>query len=355
MVEFCIELFDLWGVPESIYTDNGAEFQGYFTRAEPILNRILESDGGFKHDKHRAGNPQATGKVEVAHKWAEKMDRYVGLAVSEGQKVTVENLNPFADDICNFYNNRIQRTTKQTPEARWFGKRIVVRKLPREIIESALISDEFEAMLDGSMTFAHKGTIYQVPGVQPFVNYIGQKISVVVPVNIDFILLTLPDKSEHEIEKIIASADTAGDYKTNADSTAQDLKKRLKTTRREEIKTIKQKSRTTGEIAPVPHFNVPIEVPQTNVTPFPHQERVITPEEVAAVAAVPPSIMNGKQIDYWQAVGMFADKFEAPAECREFLATVFADFDEKLLSNDVQQSIENREIHTTKTQLRAVK
>lgn len=355
MVEFCIELFTFWGVPKVIYSDNGAEFKGYFIRAEKILKAILEADGGFEHKRHLPGNSQASGKVENAHKWAEKMDKYVGLAVSEGQGVTIDDLNPFADDVCKYYNARVQRSTMQTPDARWFSTRIVVRTLPSEIIESALLADEFETTLDASLTFAHKGIVYKVPGKQPFVNFIGSKINVVVPINIDLILLTLPDKSEHEIEKVIATADVAGDYKSHAESVAQDIKKRLKATRKAAIKEIKLKQKQTGEIAPVPHYNVRIETPATNVAHFPHQERIITPEEVAAVAVVPPSVYKGKQISYWEAVGIFADSFETPADCRAFLLTVFGDYEKKLVTKDVAEIVESRELRPSKPQLRAVR
>jgi Integrase core domain. len=342
MVEFECELFSKWGIPRKLYTDNGAEFKGYHTRAEKILNKILENEGGYEHVKHAPGNSQASGKVEVAHKWAEKMDRYVGLAISEGQKVTIEDLNPFADEICRHYNEvHVHRVTGETPIKRWYSKHTVIRKLPEEIIQSALLSDEFEALLDASMTVAHKGVIYRVPGQQPFINYIGQKVTIVVPPNIDLLLIKLPSSEDFiEIEKVIATADKAGDYKSHAENTAQKLTKRLKETRKEDIKAIKAKNKQTGEIAPVPHFNVPIAIPETNVTHFPHPERVISVEEVAAVTPVPQSIY-AKEISYWEAVAKFSDRFAHIDECKEFLSTIFGD-GEVIAETDIEAAIENR-------------
>jgi hypothetical protein len=353
IVEFCCELFDLWGVPRSLYVDNGAEFKGYFVRAEKILNKILETEGGFAINRHAPGNSQASGKVENAHKWAEKMDRYVGLAVTEGQPVTIENLNPFADAICEFYNNRLHRTTGQTPNARWFGKRIVVRRLPREIIESALLADEFETRLDAALTVAHKGAVYKVPGVQPFVNYVGQKVKIVVPLNIDLILLTLPDGSEWEIEKILATADKAGEFKSHAESKPENLKKRLRESRRAEVKTLKEKSRQTGEIAPVPFFNVPIEQPATNVAHFPHQERIVSAEEIAAVAPLPSSFYAGKELSYWEAVSRFGDQFDSVEEAKEFFKQLFGD-GEVINESEIESAIENRRQSQPARHLRAV-
>lgn len=355
MVEFFCELFDLWGVPKMVYSDNGAEFFGYNLRAEKIFNKILENDGGYEHERHAPGNSQASGKVENAHKWAEKMDKYVGLAVSEGQTVTIDDLNPFADDICTYYHHRVHRETGQAPEIRWFSKRIVVRKLPREIIESALLADEFTATLNESMTVEHKGVFYQIPGKKPFVNFTGQKVQIVVPHNIDLILLTLPDKSEWEIDKVLATADVAGEFKSHEINRAENLKKRLKKTRKEEVRSIKERSKQTGEIAPVPHYNVPVEVPATNVTAFPHQERVVAAEDIAAVAPVPPSIYAGKNIGYWEAVGIFADQFEDVNEAKEFLLNLFPSAAGTLAELEVKTAVENRHIvQKPQTRLRAV-
>ncbi len=356
MVEFQCELFAKWGVPRKLYTDNGAEFKGYNVRAEKILDTILAGDGGYFHQRHAPGNSQASGKVEVAHKWAEKMDRYVGLAISEGQKVTVADLNPFADAICENYNSVVvQRTIQTTPMTRWFAKRIVVRKLPVEIIESALLSDEFETTLNDSMTVAHKGISYRVRGVQPFVNYINQKINVVVPINIDLILIKLPgDEEFREIEKVLAVADNAGDFKSHAESTAQQLTKRLKETRKQEIKAIKEKSKQTGEIAPVPFYNVRIETPATNVAHFPHQERIFSPEEIAAVTPVAPSFLSPKEISYWEAVVVFGDRFNDVEEAKEFLLTIFGD-GEIIAETELETAIDNRQNQQQPARIYAVK
>ena len=341
MVRFECEAFDRLGVPQILYTDNGSEFKGHHIKAEKILNRLLEGDGGYRHLTHAPGNSQASGKVENAHKWAEKMDRYVGLAVSEGQIVTIETLNVFADRACADYDIHKHRSTKERPIDRWHSRRVVVRRLDPDVIESALLSDEFEVVLDASMTVAHKGTIYKIPGVKPFVNFVGQKVKIVVPPTIDLILLTLPTGEEFEIEKILATADKAGEWKRSADSTAEDMRKRLKESRKEEIKAIKQRSKQTGEIAPVPHFNVEIERPATNVTHFPHAERIVSHEEIAAVVPVPEPVYAGKDLGYWEAVAEYADRFEGGIpEAKEFLEiSLFPDKQGIVPSGDIEAAI----------------
>lgn len=343
MVRFECEAFEKLGIPHKLYTDNGSEFKGQHIKAAKILNKVLENDGGYQHITHAPGNSQASGKVEVAHKWAEKADRFVGLAVTEGQTVTIETLNQFADRMCDHYNNQIHRVTGQTPVERWYGKLVVVRKLPAEIIESALLSDEFEVALDAAMTVSLKGAIYKVPGVQPFVNYIGQKVKIVVPPSIDLILLTLPDGREFEIEKLLATADKAGEFKRVVDSTAEDLTKRLRATRKEEVRAIKAQRKLTGQIAPVPHFNVPIEQPETNVAHFPHAEKVASIAEVAAVTPIVQPPAYDPSIGYWHAVGEFSASFDGGIdEAKEFLLSVFPNALGEIAKSEVESAIAGR-------------
>jgi hypothetical protein len=312
----------------------------------------LKDLGGYRHLTHMPGNSQASGKVEVAHRWAEKADRFVGLAVTEGQIVTIEDLNVFADRAARDYNHKVHRGINERPMDRWFSKRVVVRTIDPEIIESALLSDQFESVLDASMTVSHKGKIYKVPGELPFVNYIGQKVKIVVPPSIDLILLALPDGSEYEIQKILATADKAGDFKSTVQSTAEDLTKRLKASRKEEVKAIREKKRLTGQIAPVPHYNVEMPQPATNVAHFPHEEKIVTFDEVAAVTPLPQVISRGKDIGYWEAVGMFADRFANIDDAKEFLLTVFPNEQGAVAKADVQLVIDRRS--TKRGMLKAV-
>ncbi len=372
MVRFMSEAYTELGVPHTAYTDNGSEFKGYHVRATKILNTILRNDGGYTHLTHMPGNSQASGKVEIAHQWAEKMDRLVGLAVAEGQVITVESLNTFADRICEAYNNHKHRVTKETPMARWHGKRVVVRKLDADVIESALLSDEFEVTLDASLTVAYKTKVYRIPDADEFKQYIGQKIKIVVPMSIDLIFVTLPDGKEYEVDKVLAVADKAGDFKSVADTVAQDLTKRMKDMRKADIKAIKEKSKLTGQIAPVPHLNVEMELPATNIHRFPHAERTVGVDEIAAVVPVPSSPpvrggvaaasadgvvvskYTGRNMGYWEAVAEYTSRFDGGViEAKEFLLGIFPNMGGSVPSLEIEAAIDHR-FDQEKTGLRAV-
>lgn len=360
MVQFCCELFSEWGVPLMLYTDNGSEFKGYSARAEIILNKILTDCGGYEHKRHAPGNSQASGKVENAHQWAEKIDRYVGLAVARGLQVTIDDLNPFADDACRFYNDeRVHRATGEIPNRRWQSKSIVVRKLDAQVIESALLSDEFTTTIQPSLTIEHKTVKYRVPGVQPYVDFAAAvkpvKVTVVVPPGIDLLLIKLPGEEKfREIEKVIATADRAGDFKSHSETVGQQLTKQLKEQFKTDNKASKQKLKTTGEVYQIPHYNVVIEQPATNVANFPHVERIITPEEIAAVVPISQSLLSAKKLSYWEAVGIFADRFDDVDDAKEFFKTIFGD-GEVIAETEIETAIANRQNNQQPARIYAVK
>lgn len=350
IVEFECEVFSEIGVPHILYTDNGSEFKGYHIRAEKILNAVLEDRGGYRHLTHEPNNPQATGKVENAHQWAEKMDRFIGVAIDEGQRLTVEDLNRFADRVCEQYNNKAHRGTGETPLARWHSRRVELRKLDPEVIQSALLADEFEVVLNSDMTVEYRKVRYKIPGELPFVNFVGQKLKIVVPHTIDLIFATLPNGEEYRIEKILAASDKAGEFRSVAESTGQRLAKELKEARKQQVKEIKAQSKLTGEIAPVPHVNVERPLPETNITRFPHTETVIPAAEINAVTPVPD--YRGEDLDYWKAFVAYQDRFADADECKQFLLTIFPETQGTEAACDIEAAIENR--RSTTRLLRAV-
>ncbi len=358
IVRFLVEAFTVLGVPRKLYTDNGGEFQGRLKNAERILNAITQHDGGYTHLRHKPHNAQATGKVEVGHKWAEKCDRFIGTMIREGRKdeITPELLNDiFAVNACIYYNEvSICRPLGQTPLARWDASTAAVRIIERELLESALLSDEFQALLDASMTIAHKGQVYKVPSA--FVNYTGQKVSVVVPPNIDLILLKLPNETEyHEIEKIVATADVAGEFKQHPESKTQNLVKRAKETRQADLKANKERKKQTGIVEPILFVDVPVEVPETNLLSFPRPQITYTPEEIAAVTQISTSVCLGKPLNYWEAVEIFTDKFADVDEAKDFLLSMFPEMQGNIAASEVETAIENRLEYQQPTRLRAVK
>jgi hypothetical protein len=356
MVRFECEAYQQLGVPHVLYTDNGSEFKGQHIVAERILNSLLKDEGGYKHERHKPHNPQATGKVEGAHKWAEKADRFIGLAISEGRKLHVDDLNRFADDICHMWDFRVHRGTGEKPMNRWSGKRVVVRKLAPDVIESALLSDDFECVISPELTVTRRKVSYRLDN--QFIDYIGQTVRVVIPPAIDMILVTLPNGECFEGPKRLAGVDAAGEYKTLVQTRAERITAEAKEARKLEIRAIKEQTAATGEIAPIPHLDIPAEIDRGGVITFPHKEFVVSAEQINEIVPVLSEITDsrsqiasetsqtpayaGRPVTYWDCVTTFVDHFDSMAECKSFLRGIFADDTVTMPETQVLELIEDR-------------
>lgn len=365
MVSFFAELCQEWGVPVAVYTDNGPEFMGFFAKAPTILNSIpaVRDTGGFEHKKHAPNNPQASGKVEVAHKWAEKMDRYIGLAIDKGINVTSDNLDGFSHSLCRNYNEvHVHRTTGQTPMARWHGTLVTRRTLSAAVIESALLFEEAEnRRLTETMTVRVGKTDYRLPVRDEKGNLapwrVGMKLSVIVPHELDEIFVTLPNNQEYSVDKVIATADAAGEFKTLPQSQTEARTKELKAHHAANNKAAKEKRATTGEVYQIPHFNHEIAIPETNIRHFPHPEIAVTAEQLAEAVPVPIAgnagdspatdakrrenvAYTGRPVIYWQAVSEYSDRFATKDEAKNFLLTLFPDREGELPETEVVAAID---------------
>jgi len=371
MVRFVAELSCEWGLTKQFYTDNGPEFKGFFAKAVRILNTIpaIRETGGCEHRTHAPNNPQASGKVEVAHQWAEKMDRLVGLAIDRGIEVDENKLNEFADSVCGYYNEvNVLARTGRTPLASWFGTRVTTRMLPRETVVSALLFEESERTLTDTMTVRVGKLDYRIPardaagGASPF--KVGMRLTVIVPTELDVIFVTLANGDEYEVAKEIATPDVAGSFKAAPQSEAEQLTKQLRDHHRDRSRQAKEKRATTGEVYQVPFFNHEISTPQTNVASFPHPVEHITDADVAAASPVGVSSEQraassassdsspltahrspayiGRPLNYWAAVKEFKDRFANIDDCKSFLREIFPDDAVTVPVTQIEAAIDNR-------------
>ncbi len=348
-LEFELLVFEKFGLPLKTYTDNGGEMRGDVAEVDKLLDVITKNAGGFEHLKHKAHNAKATGKTEIRHQYAQKMERLIALAIEEGHQITPELLEAFGERISKNYNEvHINRTTGQTPMERWWSRKIVSRQIPYEVLASALLSDIFEAKMNGDVTVTHKSKTYQLPRVQPFVDYVSskEKLKIVVPENIDVLLVRLPcDASDQwrEVTKVIAVADEAGEYKQVAESESQQLQKQLKATRIERIKKTKEAENKPA----IPYVTREVEVIQSEkLLSFPQKTPEITIADVERVLPIATSLTSEPEFAYWDAVNEFTNEFATKGECKQFLSTIFADKLQRLPISVIRTELDNRRRRT---------
>lgn len=360
VVSFLLEAYEEMGVPLKMYTDNDKIIKYARTqRATKILDKSLADSGGYEQIFHKAGNSRATGKVEVAHKWVEKLEKLLGLFIAEGRVLTMEVLNRFAVQIERGYNNRVHRDTGQKPIDRWNAQRHLIRTVDANVLKSAFLVDEFDVIIGGDLTFRHKGICYQLPTDQLFQNLVARqssknKVKIIFPDHADFFTLVDFDANEYDIEKREAAPDVMGEFKSTPDDVAERTRKELKIFAKENAKIEKENNRQGYVPKPIAVIDTEFEMPKTNVSSFPKPTVDVTPQ-ILDTMPTPHKIAAenayaGQLISWYDAVRIFSDEFASKAECKEFLDTVFASRDEELPEAQIRGALPSSE----RPKLRAV-
>ncbi|MBD0370291.1 MAG: hypothetical protein ICV60_05610 [Pyrinomonadaceae bacterium] len=345
VIDFLLEAFRTLGIPRVLYSDRDRIILSKrMARAESILNRYFEyfNLGGFKLDQHQAGNPQATGKVEVGHRIVEEYEKLIG--VSYRQR-TLEELNAFCVQLCDHYNWRENRATGEKPMIRWQAGHKALRIPPDKLLDSAFKADEFECKLTAKVTISFQGAEYQLPRKSPFVDWINKTIKVIWPPDESYYWIVGLDGNEYEIERKLARADVAGEFKATPETTRQKTLKNLRASTQER----KQAHMEEGTDLITPGFETPLvqEEEAANRPPlFPKKREKTNPDLLAALGPgiVPPS-MSGHLIDYWTAVALLVEEevFSTPAADheKEWLKAVFAGRDE-ILDTELRERLAER-------------
>ena len=350
VIAFLLEAYEELGVPKILYTDNDAIIKfGRNQRASKILDKALESNGGYKLVQHLPGNSRATGKVEVAHQWVEKLEKLLGLFQAEGREITMEMMNRFADQMTQEYNNRVHRETRETPLSRWNSQRHLVRTVDAKILKSAFLVDEFDILLKGDLTFNHKGVCYQLPTDQAFQNLVlrqsrQNKVKIVFPDDADFYTLIDFDGNEYDIIKVVASADTFGEFKSTADDVAEQTRKELKKFAKTNANSEKELNKQGYQPKPIAIIDTTFEEVKTNVATFPKPTVDVTPQildHIPTAQKIAAETYAGQLINYWSAVSKYSVEFNSLSECKEFLDTIYTTRDEDQPETLIREAIDS--------------
>jgi transposase InsO family protein len=355
---FLLGAFREMGIPQILYTDNDSKIVSRrMRRAESILNRAFADSGGFKLDQHTPGNPQATGKVEVTHQLVEKFEKYIGAC---DRVPTLEELNKFTLRLCSKVNWTVHRVTGEMPAIRFRHGNSVMRVPPPEILNSAFTATEFMREVRPDLTFSYDAVVYQLPRNallggerNPFVDWVGQKLKFVWPTDADYFVVIGLNGRAYELDRCIAKADRAGEFRTPAESIAQQATKLLAASAKEK----KAARRAAGEERIVPGIHVDFATVATVSQPssieiFPRKKIETNPELLAVLApgTIPPSMVTGQLVNRWTAAEQMQDAELLPAELtsddKAWLDHVFADRDQ-MLDTELRALLEARGTNPT--------
>lgn len=337
VIDFILEAFRELGVPLVLYSDKDGVLRcKRMLRAASILDRAFAESGGFRLLQHQAGNPQATGKVESGHKYVEECEKLIGV---NNRVRTMEELASFGQQISDYYNWRIHRTTGRRPSEAWQSDAAALRMPPPKTLDSAFTADEFSCRITARVTIEFKAAEYQLPRTRPFTNWIEQKVKVIWPPGEEFFWLLGPDDQEHQILRTLAGTDEAGLFKRTEESTRQVMSKRLKASDKEQRKQIKE----AGDDVAVIGFELPLSTPQPTMMP----KKTIDPSLAEwARAGVVTSSFAGRPLTLYAAKQLLISErvFSTPIAADElaWLTQLFGDREE-LPDTELRDAVAKRE------------
>ena len=282
VVNFLKDAFLLMGLPFMVYTDKDVVIHNKrMNRGKQFINEAFKESGGFAIEAHQAGNPQATGKVERAHQIVEEYEKLLGVKAEFGSLPNVDGLNNFADWLCDRYNNRIHRTTGIAPNVAFRNTTNPLRIINPEQFDAAFKARDLTPKVNADVTITVDGVNYQLSrkDSDPFVQLAatGQRIEVYWLDDEDFFACVTPSGDEYHVEKVIARADSAFDYKTLPETVAEKTRKELKRSQKGRIAAVKEAQKQTDEpiiIVPGVDTQIPERVLPEGILNFPQKTEV---------------------------------------------------------------------------------
>lgn len=182
-IDFCIRAweqkadhtsFPFCGRPEILYSDNDSMSQS------DLWKGFME-DMEVEFQSHTVGNPAAKGKIERAlGVLSGRTETIFRAYLDQGIDISLTEANEILHDVLYQQNYRSHSTTGQPPLERWqigmMGRH--ARLMPDREVAQRYFYDSREVLLRGDLTLQIFGKHFQAPKEQPFLSYIGEKITV---------------------------------------------------------------------------------------------------------------------------------------------------------------------------------
>ena len=280
VVDFLREAFLRLGLPVMLYTDNDSVIVNKRTlRGARFLDAAFKDSGGFELLRHMPGNPQATGKVERAHRIVEEYEKLIGVKIEFGSQPHIDALNRFADWIAARYNSRPHSVTRISPDAAFRATANPYRKIDPAQFDAAFKARDLSCKVARDVTIMVDSVRYQLSRreADPFnmLAETGQRLEVYWLDEEEFFACVTPAGEEYIVEKIPAKADLALDYRNLPETHAERTRKELQRSQKERIRGMKE----AGPASPKSKVQSPMseELPTLDVGPWTLDTRLRIP------------------------------------------------------------------------------
>lgn len=166
-LERCLQKAVLkYGVPRLFFTDNGSVYN-----AKQL--HIICARMGTKLVHAKPYSPESKGKIEKFFQYVDSsFTGEANLLMNQGKLHTLEQLNMYLKSWLESYDNRIHRTTRQTPKARFEAKTDQIRHLSSTELQALFLWEETRTVRKTSI-IELEGNVYDVD-----VSLRGKKIQV---------------------------------------------------------------------------------------------------------------------------------------------------------------------------------
>jgi hypothetical protein len=241
VVDFLREAFLRLGLPVMLYTDNDSVIVNKRTlRGARFLDAAFKDSGGFELLRHMPGNPQATGKVERAHRIVEEYEKLIGVQIEFGNQPHIDALNRFADWIATRYNSRPHSVTRISPDAAFRATTNPFRQIDPAQFDAAFKARDLSCRVARDVTIMVDSVRYQLSRreADPFnmLAETGQKLEVYWLDEEEFFACVTPAGEEYIVEKIPARPDLALDYRNLPETLTERTRKELQRSQKERIR-----------------------------------------------------------------------------------------------------------------------
>lgn len=360
VAEFLKEAFLLMGLPFMLYTDRDAVIHNKRTmRGAKFLGEAFKDSGGFILDRHQAGNPQATGKVERAHQIVEEYEKLLGVKAEFGTLPNVDGLNNFADWLCDRYNNKVHRTTGIAPNVAFRNTTNPLRMINPEQFDAAFKARDLTLKVNSDVTISVDGVKYQLSrkDSDPFVQLASSssRIEVYWLDDEDFFACVIPGGEEYIVEKVIAKADRAGEFKSLPETKAAQTRKELKRSQKERKAAVREAQKhQDAPVLIVPGIDT--EIPDrstTGVIDFPQKIEIGDEAKLDELThhVVAQTRDYSRELDLFDALDLMQSEDRAPRVPGDELTEVKAWLRSVFNTREIISEPELREMLDSKTHL----
>jgi hypothetical protein len=339
VVDFLVKAFQIMGIPKILYTDNDSIITGRFTKRFNLLveHGLKRGGGSYKAITHAPGNAKATGKVEVLHKTIEEFEKTIGYYLEARQKLNIDFFRKFATTFCDWYNNKIHSSTKETPLNRYYNKLSVVQKIePSDELVAYSLADEKEVLINRNLSFSFRGNRYQLPtpSKYKFENLIGNKVTVIFPYQRNYYFLFDQKGNGFEIGTSLQKPQVAGYYKNIPEPQNVKLRKHCSKVAKEHARLEKKAIQNGKSSADPLSYAKVLQDKDANVKRFPKPSKNFIEQVRASAPHIKPprkqiqydpleGAPKGIRISWYKAISTHQNSFESSAKCMEFMDSVF--------------------------------